>query len=284
MIIGGSKKAVVANIEQSVATKQFNAKVEVGDPELSPREEQTLLQDHLVATTHLNYRFKNVLARSLMRLSTDYLNRHTKIVGAENLRHFKGGAIVTSNHFNPLENTAIRKMVQKVRHRRLYIVSQPTNLKMTGFIGFMMNYDDILPIGHGMNYMGKTFPNLMASKLQQGNFVLIYPEQEMWFNYRKPRPPKRGAYYYAAKLQQPILSCFVTMTTEPKMDNDEFQQVQYTVHILPLIYPDPAKSVAANSEAMMAQDYRQKVAAYEQAYGVKMNPEFQPGDIAGWRG
>lgn len=284
MIIGGSKKAVVRNIRQAVATQQFNAKVEEGDPELSAHEEQRLLRQYLVGLGQFNYRFKNQVARGLMRLSTNYLNRRTTIVGAANLRQLQGGAIITSNHFNPLENTAIRKMVQRTMHRRLYVVSQPTNLKMTGFIGFMMNYDDIVPIGHGLNYMGKTFPQLLQQRLDRGALVLIYPEQEMWFNYRKPRPPKRGAYYYAAKLQQPILSCFVTMRSLAKADNDEFAQIEYTVHILPLIYPDPALTVAANSQAMMQQDFRQKVAAYEQAYGEKYTPNFETSDIAGWRG
>lgn len=32
----------------------------------------------------------------------------------------------------------------------------------------------------------------------------------------------------------------------------------------------------------MAQDYRQKVAAYEQAYGKKLTYDFDESDIAGW--
>ena len=49
----------------------------------------------------------------------------------------------------------------------------------------------------------------MLTKAFSGHhWVLIYPEQEMWFNYRKPRPPKRGSYFYAAEAEVPIILVF----------------------------------------------------------------------------
>ncbi len=54
------------------------------------------------------------------------------------------------------------------------------------------------------------------------------------------------------------------------------------MHILPPIYPDPAKSDRRNSEEMMARDYRQKAAAYERAYGKALTYDFDEVDIAGW--
>ena len=39
--------------------------------------------------------------------------------------------------------------------------------------------------------MNGAFRTLMQRNLDRNRFILIYPEQEMWFNYRKPRPGKR---------------------------------------------------------------------------------------------
>lgn len=115
---------------------------------------------------------------------------------------------------------------------------------------------------------------------------MIYPEQEMWFNYRKPRPVKRGAYYYAAKANVPIISCFTEIIDQPKPEknNDEFYQTKYRLHVLPLIWPDSKLSVNENAKMMMEKDYAQKKAAYEAAYQKKLSYDFEPHDIAGWRG
>ncbi|MFC6315293.1 lysophospholipid acyltransferase family protein [Lapidilactobacillus achengensis] len=284
MIIGGNKQAVIDNIEQAVAEGRFNDKVEVDDPQLSPAAENQLLQDYLAALPTSKYHWKNHLGRAFMRLATNWLNRRTEVVDIANLKQISGGGIITSNHFNPLDNTAVRKAVYRGSHARLFVVSQPTNLRMTGLIGFLMNYADILPIGKSMHYMGHTFPGLLQRIFAQNDLVLIYPEQEMWFNYRRPRPLKRGSYYYAARFQVPIISLFVEMQDLGKPDNDEFNQVRYVVHVLPPIYPDPAKSIDENSQAMMAQDHNQKVAAYEQIYGQSIDAPFSAADIVGWRG
>ena len=105
----------------------------------------------------------------------------------------------------------------------------------------------------------------------------------MWFNYRKPRPLKRGLYYYAARLNAPIISCFVEMQDLQKPDNKQFNQIRYLVHILPIIYPQARLSDRDNSYYMMQQDYQQKKAAYEAAYQQKLTYDFETGDIVGWR-
>ena len=56
-------------------------------------------------------------------------------------------------------------------------------------------------IGHhmcGCKINSKMMP--IVTKLKNGDIVLIYPEEEMWFNYRLPRPCKRGAYQFAHEL------------------------------------------------------------------------------------
>lgn len=282
MIIGGDKKPVIKNIQKNIQAKQFNAKVELNDPKLDLQTEDQILEHFLQQRSHKTYQIKNIIARLGMRLITQWCNRLTEVHGLHNLADLSTGAIITSNHFNPLDNTAIRYALRS-QHRRLYIVSQATNLQMQGSLGFFMNYDDILPLGRGLNYMGKTFPQLLQTPLQQNNYILIYPEQEMWFNYRKPRPLKRGPYYYAARLNAPIISCFVEMQDLKKPDNKQFNQIRCLVHILPIIYPQTRLSDRDNSYYMMQQDYQQKKAAYEAAYQQKLTYDFETGDIVGWR-
>lgn len=283
MIIGGDKEAVIANIQERVRAGEFNAKVEVGDPQMTVAAQAAIAERALARHDRLDYRVNNLVARGAMNVAARVVNRHTRYTGMDHLRQLRGGAIITSNHFNPLENLIERRLVQKSLHRRMFIVSQATNLDFDGGLGFLMNYADTIPISPSTSYMARTFPDALARVMAANQLVLMYSEQEMWFNYRKPRPVKRGAYYYAARLGVPIVSCFVEIQDTGKVDNAEFNQVRYVEHVLPLIYPDPRLDARANSEHMMAVDYQQKVAAYEQAYGRPLTYDFTPDDIAGWR-
>ena len=106
----------------------------------------------------------------------------------------------------------------------------------------------------------------------------------MWFNYRKPRPAKRGTYYFAARLNVPVISCFIEMQDLPEMDNEEFHKVKFIVHVLDVLYPDPEKTDRENSIEMCEKDYALKRAAYEKAYGKPLDYTFESVDIAGWTG
>ena len=167
----------------------------------------------------------------------------------------------------------------------MFIISQDTNFAMKGLVGFLMRYADEIPISKDKEYMNRhfyrTLNNLLVNKHE---YILIYPEQEMWLNYRKPRPPKRGAYLYAAKFNVPIISCFVEMVDTDKDDTKEFKKVKYVLHILDPIYPDPEKNERDNSFDMMRRDYMQKKEAYEKAYGKPLEYAFELSDIAGWKG
>ena len=258
MIIGGSKKEVVANIKNAADNGRFNDKVEIGDPELDSTRRKKLLGKYVKQRNEIPYHYRNWLARRIVDFITFGVNANTKVVGAEKIKHIKSGAIITSNHFNPVDTTIIRYGIKKARRYRMFIVSQDTNFAMKGFLGFLMRYADEIPVSKDKDYMERhfyrTLNNLLVNKKE---YILIYPEQEMWFNYRKPRPPKRGAYFYAVK---------------------------YVLHILDPIYPDPEKNERDNSFDMMKKDYEQKKAAYEQIYKRPLDYAFSDSDIAGWKG
>ncbi len=282
MIIGGSKKAVIKNIQKNIQDNELNKKAEINDPQLSAEEINTYIKNFYENRKHKGKFFwKNKLGYLCVNLVGLKLNRKIKIEGLEKLKDINDGAIITSNHFNPLDNMCIRKLIKKRYKKNMYIVIQETNLAMPGLIGYLMNNLNNLPITKSPNYIIKTFREELQKILDKKNYVLIYPEEEMWFNYRKPRPCKRGAYQFASECQVPIISCFVEIRDLDKEDNEEFNEVEYIVHVLDPIYPNPQKSIRENSQLMAQKDYEQKKAAYEKAYHTKLDYTFSLNDIAG---
>ncbi len=284
MIIGNNRDEVIENIRRSAESGNFFAKVETGDPVLTTAESNAIVNGYLRRRTTISYKLKSITARSIANVLTYAINKDTEIHGLEKVQGLSGGAIITSNHFSPLENTGIRYLVHKLGKRRINIVSQETNLAMPGVIGFLMNYADVIPISGNIHYTQREFVDLLRECFEHDEYVLIYPEEEMWFNYRKPRPPKPGAYYYAARLGVPIISCFIEQQDMPRMDNDEFRKVRFVVHVLGVLDLDPQKTVRENCTAMSAADYALKKEIYEKVYGKPLDYSFDTSDIAGWTG
>ena len=278
-----NREAVIANIRQAIVDEDFYRKVEINDPVLTAQEEKEITDGFLQKRKTITYKFKSFITRTIANVGSDMMNRNTEIVGDVDAEVLKNGAIITSNHFSPLENTIIRYWVRKKGMHRLNIVSQVTNFAMKGIIGFLMNYADSIPLSVDMRYLTKDFISVIKELMDQKEVVLIYPEQEMWFQYRKPRPLKRGAYFFAAQLNRPIVSCFVEMIDLKKREDDRFSKVKYRLHILGVIYPDAQKGVKENSKTMCDADYELKKAAYEKAYHKKLDYAFQKSDIAGWK-
>lgn len=285
MIIGGSKKEVINNIKKNIENNELNKKVEIGDPNLSEDEIQKYINDFYRNKKKLSYFFKNKIANKTVKKISKELYPDIKINGLEklDLADLSNGAIITSNHFNPLDSYNIRKIVEEKLHKKLYIVVQDTNLAMPSFLGFLFNNIEVIPLSKSPNYIIKKFVPELKKILSKGDFILIYPEEEMWFNYRLPRPCKRGAYQFAHELDVPVISCFVKMIDTDKTDNDEFNKVKYEVSINKVIYPEAGESVKSDSRKMAEVDYEARKKAYEDAYNKKLNYAFDISDIAGWK-
>ena len=282
MIIGGNKDKVIENIKKNINDKELNKKVEINDAVLSEEESKKIINDfYSIRRKKISYFFKKTFAYTFLDIFSLKFNKLVKIEGLENLKDINKGAIITSNHFNPLDSMIVRKVIKKRYKKNMYIVTQETNLAMPGFLGFLMNSLNIIPLSKSTNYIINEFIPNLKNILNKNNYVLIYPEEEMWFNYKKPRPCKRGAYQFAAQANKPIISCFVEMIDTDKKDNDQFNQVKYIIHILKPIIPDENKSPRENSKLMAEIDYNQKIVAYEKAYNKKLNYKFSYEDIAG---
>lgn len=285
MIIGGSKKEVIKNIETNINNNELNKKVEVGDPNLTEEEITKYINKFYQNQKSPIYFIKNKIATKTVRKIAKEIYPNINIIGLEKLNYvdLTNGAIITSNHFNPLDSYNIRKIVEEKLHKKLYIVVQDTNLAMPGALGFLFNNIEVIPLSKSPNYIIKKFMPELKKILSKGNFVLIYPEEEMWFNYKLPRPCKRGAYQFAHELDVPVISCFVKMTDTNITDNNEFNIVKYDVFINKVIYPEKNESIKSDSRKMAEVDYETRKKAYEDAYNKELKYEFDIKDIAGWK-
>ncbi|WEV37056.1 1-acyl-sn-glycerol-3-phosphate acyltransferase [Lactobacillus sp. ESL0677] len=284
MIIGDNRERVIANIKHATEIGDFNAKVEVGDPILSLQERTSLVNDFWQKQQTFIGKLNNKIGHTLFDALTYALTASTILTGLDNLSGLpRGGAIITTNHFNQIDSLPIKRLANKAQHQ-LTIAIEDTNLKLPGILSYLMNYVGTIPLVKSTSYISNNFPQHLNDVLTQNNWVLIYPEQEMWWNYRKPRQLQRGAYYFAAKQNVPIISTFIEIQTLPKLEKDHphFQQTKYVVHVLPTIYPDTSVEANIDSRRMLKQDYQQKVTAYETAYQCKLDYTFTPWDIAGW--
>ncbi len=286
MIIGDKRLDVINNIKQAANERNFTAKTEIGDPVMSSEEKLALVEDFWQKQDKLQTKFDGAVGHELLQALTKTISGSTKVTGVEKLQGLpKGGAIVTANHFNQVDALAVNRLAQKA-HRRMDIVIEETNLKLPGFFSYIMNNMGSIPLTQSPNYLGREFIQHLNRAFNQNHWVLIFPEQEMWWNYRKPRKPQRGAYYFAAKCNVPVISTFVEIQDLPKLEkkNEHFYQTRYTVHVLDVLYPDPTKTASENASRLMEADYKLKVQAYERVYKKKLDYDFTSWDIAGWRG
>ena len=194
-----------------------------------------------------------------------------EVVGIENYLSVKEGAMITCNHFNICDNYAVYKAIEPhLGKKKLYKVIREGNYTgFTGPIGFFFRHCNTLPLSRNSETM-KKFMIAVNTLLGRGEKILIYPEQEMWWNYRKPRPLKSGAFRFAVTCKVPVIPMFITMEDSEHMDPNGFPVQAYTIHILPPIYPNPELSKKDNINYLMNENYRLWVETYEKFYNKKL--------------
>ena len=275
---------VIDNIKKSIENNQFNNKVEFGDHIVSEEERQNVVMKFDTLREKKSNKIKRNAALNLANEFTKVYNKNTKIIGMENLDKIDSGAIITVNHFNPADSTVIRYMTNKLnRTSKLDIVIEEENIFMTGEFGRLMNYCNTIPLSKSDIYMKHKFFPAIEKFLNDKHWILIFPEEEMWFNYKKPRPLKIGAYHIAAKYNVPIIPTFIAIhERENEYDKDGFNKVDFTLYVMEPLYPDMAKTIKEQKEELKVKDYELKSKAYEEAYGKKLDYKFENWDIAGY--
>lgn len=226
----------------------------------------------------MSSKLKRVFANEVGEKFLDNLLKNNKLIikeinGLENLSKVDTGAIVTCNHFNPFDCFTIEKVFRlsgKIEEKRLYKVIREGNYtNFPGLYGFFFRNCDTLPLSSNKRTMVE-FMKAVDVLLQKGDFILIYPEQSMWWNYRKPKPLKPGAFKLAARNNVPVIPIFITMQDSDSLDDEGFPMQEYIVNITEPIYPDKNLSQKENTEKMLKQNFEVWKEIYEKFYGIPL--------------
>lgn len=198
-----------------------------------------------------------------------------KVIGLENLINLNEGCFLTCNHFNPFDNFALHEVLYKYvkgRKRRFYKIIREGNYSFKGIYGYFFRNCETLPLSSNFETM-KKFTKSLGTILEGNNIVLIYPEQAMWWNYKKPRPLKPGAYKYAVKFNKPIVPCFITMSDSEFTDDAGFNVQKYTIFFDKPIYPNKELDKKSQSEDLCNRNYEIWKKIYEEFYNCKLTYE-----------
>ncbi|MBS7261628.1 MAG: 1-acyl-sn-glycerol-3-phosphate acyltransferase, partial [Treponema sp.] len=196
------------------------------------------------------------------------------IVGLENIKDFKGGAIVTCNHFNAFDSFVIEYVYEELKKNNskskfFRVIREGNYTNFPGFYGLLMRYCYTLPLSTNHIVINE-FLQACGNLLKAGHFILIYPEQGMWWNYRKPRPMKKGTFNLAVKNNVPVLPCFITLEDSSIIDDNGFPVQEYTIHVGKPIYPKEGVKRPENMEYLMNENYAQWKAIYEDTYKIPL--------------
>jgi len=193
-----------------------------------------------------------------------------EVLGLEKIKNFKGGAIITCNHFNIFDNYAVLLALKKeFKHLKLYKVIREGNYSFPGQIGNIFRHCNTLPLSENPQTMMKFLKSIKVL-LNKGNKILVYPEQSLWWNYRKPRPLKNGAYKFAVKNNVPVIALFITLKDSNILDDFGFPVQIYTVHIQDVIYPNNNLTEKENIEYMKNKNFELNKQTYEKTYNQKL--------------
>lgn len=267
-----NKLALLAHIEELEREGRFSEDAEENPPApvLMP-EDINYLPRSIKSKTQTKYAFKvarwfvNMLIKKKQLIIKEYK-------GIENLEKVADGAVITCNHFNAFDSFAIQLAFEqgKLKKKKMYRVIREGNYTgFPGFYGVLMRHCNTLPLSSNFKTMEK-FIAAVDRVLEKNQFVLVYPEQGMWWNYRKPRLLQKGAFTFAARNNKPVLPVFITMEDSDVLDDDGFYVQEYTVHFCEPIYPDPNKKRAQNACEMRDKNYEAWKSVYEQTYGEKL--------------
>ena len=264
--------AILKKIEDYERTGRFDQDVENDPPTkvLMPEDIEYLKKGVIQRTkTKIAYMMAHKFVNTLLEEKKMIVRA---IRGIEHFRALNSGAVITCNHFNAFDSFAIQLAYEAAEQpdRTFYRVIREGNYtSFPGFYGFLMRNCNTLPLSSNRKTLAK-FTAAVHKSLRDGHFVLFYPEQSMWWNYRKPKPLKSGAYLFAAKNNVPVLPCFITMQDSDIIGEDGFAVQEYTIHVAEPIYPDPSLSYRENTEAMMRKNAEVWRTIYENEYQMPL--------------
>lgn len=264
---------ILAEIEKLEREGRFDV-----DPEKDPPTIVLTLENVDYLNKKSTSKLKSKVANHLAEKFLDELLKNNKLIikevnGIENFDKIETGAILTCNHFNPFDSFTVEKVFRTTKQgatKKLYKVIREGNYtNFPGFYGFLFRNCYTLPLSSNRKTMTE-FMNAVDKILQRGEFILIYPEQSMWWNYRKPKPLKDGAFKIAVRNHVPVIPIFITMQDSNIIGDDGFPVQEYTVNIEKPIYPDENLPKKENIEIMKEKNFEVWKNIYEEFYQIPL--------------
>lgn len=264
---------VLKKIEEYEKEGKFDVDVEDDPPTIVLTPENI---DYL--RKKMTSKIKRIFANEMGERFLDNLLKNNKLIikqvnGLENLNKVKTGALITCNHFNPFDCFTVEKvfrMSENEKDKRLYKVIREGNYtNFPGIYGFFFRNCDTLPLSSNKRTM-VNFMKAVDTILQRGDYILIYPEQSMWWNYKKPKPLKNGAFKLAARNNVPVIPIFITMEDSNLIGEDGFNIQEYTINVEEPIYPDVNLTEKENTEIMKAKNSEVWKNVYERFYKIPL--------------
>ena len=196
-----------------------------------------------------------------------------EVNGLDNLENLTTGGIITSNHFNPFEALTIENIFLESKlgkkHKLYAVIREGNYTNFSGIYGFLFKNCNTLPLSSNHQTM-KKFYDAIETLLKRGDFVLIYPEQSMWWNYRKPKPLKDGAYRFACRNNVPIIPFFITTKESDIIDDAGFPILEYYIHIGKPIYKKENLTDKENINNMRKENFLVWKKVYEDFYKIPL--------------
>ena len=181
------------------------------------------------------------------------------VTGVENIKSVQSGGIITVNHFNPFDTFAIERVIKNLEvNKKVYKVIREGNYtNFPGEIGLYFKHDNTLPLSQLPETM-ELFENSIERILNNGDFIIVCPEQSMWMDYKKPKPFRYGAFKWATLNDVPVIPTFITRNESEKQD--------YNIFIGEAIYPNQKLKPRENIKSMRDKDYSFCKETYETYY------------------
>ncbi len=269
-----NRKSIESKIEERIRNSEFD-KDAFDDPVGKTLDEDEI--DYL--NKKLSSKIKTFIANMMARFHFERMIRKGKIVidkvyGIRNyIEASKSGVIILSNHIHQFDNYVVLKAIEKeMPRKRLWRIIKEGNYtcEMPPFTFFFRNCNT-LPLSSSKKCMIK-FMKSVETLLKRKETILIYPEQSLWLNYKKPKPFKRGAFDIASRNNVPVVPIYLEIKDSNVKDeiNPGYYVQRYTVHILKPVYPNENLNKKDNANHMMDESFKEMKEKYEAIYGENL--------------
>lgn len=172
--------------------------------------------------------------------------------------------ISVSNHIDYIDTALTRRAFGS---KKLYITAAPHNCKNTSGGRFLVSAGAI-PFPTGIRG-AKMFGEALSYHAKRGATIHFYAEQSMWFRYPKPRPYMDGAFYYADKLDLPVVPVFYCMK-KPRGLRRLLHLPKYVIKMSDPVYINRELPVRERRKDLCDRVSAATKSMYESFYGVPL--------------